>query len=84
MQARMDNGCRGRDWPDVVGRHDVRLRSRGIGFGAGIAAYWLTRHWLICDRGMQNARVGGDNCRRRGRDRPDLDGRCDLEIGPRV
>ena len=49
----MDNGCRGRDWPDVVGRHDVRLRSRGVRFGAGIAAYWLTRDWLICDRGMQ-------------------------------
>jgi hypothetical protein len=72
----MDNGCRGLDRPDVVGRHDVRLGSRCIGFGAGIAAYWLTR--------MQNARVGGDNCRRRGGDRPDVVGRCDLEIGPRV
>jgi hypothetical protein len=49
----MDNGCRGRGWPDVVGRHDVRHRSRGVGFGAGIAAYWPTRHWLICDRGCK-------------------------------
>ena len=42
--ARVDGGnrCRGRDWPDLVGRRDVQLGPRGrLGneLGLDIAAY---------------------------------------------
>ena len=37
--ARMDNGRRGRNWPNLVGRRDVELGPRGrLGFRRDIAA----------------------------------------------